>query len=467
MGALVGFPVRARAAAPALPIIGYAATIAAFLAACGIYPFQDEHGQSFGEWGARKLTELWDTYINEVYPTSEAAQVISDVKSFYSNGGYMVMARDTWSRLRGFAGWITDKFGLASNQTDVALGVYESYPSIPCVLASEFSAMSNSDRRAYIRDNGLFLGWFKSDYSYRVWALAYGTDEPVYAAICRVGTFGDGTPNYRPFFFSLSSARVLSAYDPNPNAGLYRDEGLANYGLTWGGITVYRWELSASPVISTIPGWVGFYESQREAVNDIYGTPPTLAGTMADTGLISVPAELPESAEFGGLAVVGAGATAETLEDVIEQGVMERQRPVVRPVDVEIGVGIEVDAGTGTVAAELPDTIIITPDSVPLSLSDYSIPGLSELFPFSVPWDIMRIWQALDAEPRWFLEDYVLTWDIPELWGDAPLVVTFRMEDMPQQVQDAVQGLARTVRAFLLILACIGFLIFAVSFIKF
>ncbi|MBQ6420476.1 MAG: hypothetical protein IJK02_05315, partial [Clostridia bacterium] len=194
---------------------------------------------------------------------------------------------------------------------------------------------------------------------------------------------------------------------------------------------------------------------------------PTLKGVMADTSVVDLLGELPEGAEMGGLAVAGAGAGVDALEDVIESGVMERQKPAVRPVEVEIGEGAEVDADAGTVTEETPSVITITPESVPLSVSDYAVPGLHTLFPFSVPWDIARVWQALDAEPRWFLEDVVLTFPAPELWGGEPLVVTFRMEDMPQQLRDAVQGLAATVRAFLLIIACIGFLVFAVGFIKF
>lgn len=449
MAALVGFPMRARAAAPALPIIGYAATIAAFLAACGIYPFQDEHGQSFGEWGARKLTELWDTYITEIYPTSEAAQVISDVKSFYVNGGYITMARDTWDKLRSFAGWMQRKYALAANEVDVRIGESsyillevptDSYILVtPRISGSSSWSSGETKYRAKANNAGVFVGYYKSGNNFCGLMLSSNSF-----------TWNYGWSN---------------GYNSGSNAGSSVAPGYAYY-------YAYPTE-SKGESLKTIGSWynpdIPWFDSKDALIDAFTGGNVNYTGIVADTGAVSVPDELPEGAEMGGLAVAGAGATAETLRDVIEQGVMERQRPIVKPVTVEIGEGTQVDAGTGTVAAELPDTITITPDSVPvpLSVSDYAVPGLSELFPFSVPWDIARVWQALDAEPRWFLEDYVLTWDIPELWGGAPLVVTFRMEDMPQQVQDAVQGLARTVRAFLLIIACIGFLIFAAGFIKF
>ena len=470
MAALVAFPVRAKAAAAGaiLPAVSGAVAVTAFLNVCGIYPFQDESGQSFGEWGARKLTELWDTYITEVYPQSEAAQTINDVKAFYANGGYLTMARDTWDSLRGFAGWVVNKYGLASNTTDCELGesvlsgfakmpvVYSSAPSSPELVSSGihagYSALNNCDVYFGASANGAggyYWAYYLQTYVHP--SLGSGNRKE-YPSVVICSKLSSGLDLRLYFVLNFSSSPDFN------DSGISYDYSRAFY-RTWTNIPFYQ-----SSVVSGVP----VYATLNDALDAFVGATPTLKGITADMGAeITIPAELPEGAELGGLAVAGAEVGVDALEDVIETGVMERQKPTVRPVEVEIGEGMEVDAGTGAVAAETPSVITITPESVPLSVSDYAVPGLHTLFPFSVPWDIARVWQALDAEPRWFLEDVVLTLPAQELWGEEPLVVRFRMEDMPQQIQAAVQSLAATVRAFLLIIACIGFLIFAVGFIKF
>lgn len=452
MAALVAFPLRARAAA-ALPVIGYAATITAFLVACGIYPFENENGENFGEWGARKLTDLWNTYITEVYPQSEGAQLISDVKSFYANGGYMVMAADTWSRLREFAGWIVQKYSMADNQLDVRVGKSK----IGLCLLPVFSG---SPSRAQLVAHGLrphlsediFVGASISDvYCYLVSGSEYYTLEFV---------------SKEPFTCYILASYVKQ-YSPNHPREYISDGHYFSYYETYQLFAVYNtpadYLASFSGDIPIFPssGGLGIALSRLFELSDVI-----FEGIMADTSVVQLLDELPEGVEMGGLAVAGAGAGADALEDVIASGVMERQKPTVRSVEVQIGEGTEVDTGTGAVAEETPSVITVTPSSVPLSVSDYSIPGLSGLFPFSIPWDIMRIWQALDAEPRFPLQDFSVTLDIPLLFGEHPPSVTFDLQSMPQ-VRQKVEDVAGIVRWCLYLVACIGFLVFVGGFIKF
>ena len=104
--------------------------------------------------------------------------------------------------------------------------------------------------------------------------------------------------------------------------------------------------------------------------------------------------------------------TPEKVEQIIQQGVMLREKPVVRPVEVTVATGTDVDTETGAVTGE--DTgVTIDVDT----LEEQYIPAVSELsvpqafldsiavtmqskFPFCLPFDAMRILQAFAKEPE-------------------------------------------------------------------
>lgn len=463
MAALVAFPLRARAMAPALPAIGYATTIAAFLAACGIYPFQTETGESFGEWGARQLTELWDIYVTEVYPTSEAAQAINDVKSFYTSGGYMVMAADTWSRLRSFAGWIVSRFSVQSGRTDLELGEssLSGFAAFPAVVDFPLST------GAEIVSNGIKVGYSVLN-SVDVYYAVYGSSE-VYFCYYLEHYYRPSGPHldgdyYFPLVLSKAAFPFQKAYSSLKFAPPEYEADSPSYNgdIYW---STRGYPIKTSTLISGVP----LYASRSAALAAFAGVTPTLAGITADTGAtIAIPDALPEGAEFGGLQVagLGAGATAQALEDVIEGGVMERQQPVVRPVEVEIGAGTDVDTETGEVTG---NAIVITPDSVVLSSSDFTLPrAISTVFPFSVPWDIMRVYQALDAEPAFpeihaYLYVPGSSFVNPDYVDDKiPFII-----GIPEDMKPGFDAFAEKFRSIALLLACIATTWAMVKFVRY
>ena len=78
----------------------------------------------------------------------------------------------------------------------------------------------------------------------------------------------------------------------------------------------------------------------------------------------------------------------------------------------------------------------------------------------------MRIWQALGAEPRFPLQDFSLALDVPLLFGESPPVVRFDLASYPEAVSAKMDEVAGVVRYSLLLVACVGFLIFISQFIK-
>ena len=116
---LTAYPLRARAMASAtLAAVGGATVIAATLAACGIYPYASAGEGSFGEWGARALTDLLTKY-NEAH--IESAIRMEQVRA-YVVGRTLAVGREVWDKLRDFAAWVRDTYALTDNQMGVEIG---------------------------------------------------------------------------------------------------------------------------------------------------------------------------------------------------------------------------------------------------------------------------------------------------------------------------------------------------------
>lgn len=461
MAALVACPLRARAMASAtLAAVGGATVIAATLAACGIYPYASAGEGSFGEWGARALTDLLEKY-NEAH--IESAIRLEQVRA-YVVGRTLAVGREVWDKLRDFAAWLWDTYALTDNQTEVGLGEYVGgYPSLPVSSIDDFS--SNA---VQILDG--------SNWNNNVDVFVAASTSCVSSVYVFAQYSSGSTDYYNLQFISLSpfDVYVSKSYSTSTPAVksthyLYPEpyDGVQYYIGTYGGGRA-----------STLLNGVQHIDYFEDAVRAIFGTKPILEGVTADTTTISVPAALPaeDDSEFVGLSVypgtvsgVDTPATAITpqvVEEIIQQGVMSRERPVVRPVEIEVEAGTTVDTETGEVATESAEPIVISPTTIPLQASDYAIPSLSSVFPFSVPWDIMRIWQALDAEPRFPLQDFSLALDVPLLFGESPPVVRFDLASYPEAVSAKMDEVAGVVRYSLLLVACVGFLIFISQFIK-
>ncbi|MBQ6205806.1 MAG: hypothetical protein IJK52_01850 [Oscillospiraceae bacterium] len=452
-------------ASATLAAVGGATVIAATLAACGIYPYASAGEGSFGEWGARALTDLLTKY-NEAH--IESAIRMEQVRA-YVVGRTLAVGREVWDRLRDFAAWVRDTYALTDNQTGQQLGIFDN--PAPCY---NFSGFSDSDAYAYIFANGVPLA---SD----------GTRFMVSASadIPRLLPFIRGYHLYigSDYFDLFNNRRVSPVFACSATRGSSLDRGGASYGA-YGGVTYYwcynptqiyfsdvsMYSLPVCPENVSIPVFLSsLFASYR----------PAFSGITADTSTISVPAALPveDDSEFVGLSVYpgtvsgvtdipATAMTPEAVEEIIQQGVMSRERPVVRPVEIEVEAGTTVDTETGEVATESAEPIVISPTTIPLQASDYAIPALSSVFPFSIPWDIMRIWQALGAEPRFPLQDFSLALDVPLLFGESPPVVRFDLASYPEAVSAKMDEVAGVVRYSLLLVACVGFLIFISQFIK-
>lgn len=438
---LAAFPVRARAmASAAMAAVGTGVVIAAFLSLCKVYPYAQSPSISFDAWENDSLRELWNQYAG-----LNAATPFNNVKGYAMNGAIVVGSK-IWSELRGFAQWLREKFDVADNQESVALGeiTFKGYNGL--AYAPYFSSVPTVPE---IVANGIYIGnWSMNCY-------AGASTNSVLLALDT--TYGPGAP----FFISL-----------HPFTSYFINEGsvvvsrVSSSGTYWG--ETYYFTNYNTHYLYQMPSDI-FQTSdvteilQRFLSGSGYPASELASGITADTGTVAIPDELPEEAEFAGMRVAGVHPGV-AVEDIIESGVIDRERPVVTQAPVEIAEGLDANAETGEVTEEGAEAIVIT---MPLAISDYSIPSLSSVFPFSIPWDIARVWQALDAEPRFPLQDFSMT--VPPVFGlwTEPQTVRFSLDAFSPQVQESMDSVASVVRSFLLILACIAFLVFISQFIKF
>ena len=474
MAALVAYPLRARAMVSAtLAAVGGATVIAATLAACGIYPYASAGEGSFGEWGARALTDLLQKY-NEAHV--ESAIRMEQVRA-YVVGRTLAVGREVWEKLRDFAQWLRDTYALTDNQTEVGLGEYVGgYPSLPVVASS----LDSSGFQREFQTKAMQL--VKAGSGSQQWGL-FGAASSSDVKFCFYDPWGNG--EYSTIAFSTVKDTVIYIYRGSSltywDSNSFTHSTLSNEIFVDGTYYYYGsagyWTKS-NLFVNGIQ-CLGTGHDYSAFARSIYGMPKTFEGVTADTATVSVPAALPaeDDSEFVGLSVYpgtvsgvtdtpATSMTPQAVEEIIQQGVMSRERPVVRPVEIEVEAGTTVDTETGEVATESAESIVISPTTIPLQASDYAIPSLSSVFPFSIPWDIMRIWQALDAEPRFPLQDFSLTLDVPWLFGDAPPIVRFGLDAFPETVAVKMDEVAGVVRYSLLLVACVGFLIFISQFIK-
>lgn len=377
----------ARAAAGTLAAISGAVVIASFLMASGIYPFVTEDGQSFGEWGAGQLRDLWNSYIDSFSdgqtPSGGTKETFDKISGFVT-GKTIAIAKGFWSELRAFANWIVSEFSVADNQTGVQLGVISSNGSLPV-----FSSLPSYD---VLLAEGFPFGT-QTGYNNMV---AGASAEGVY--IFRASN----VPYNWYFLASLSVPSSTQCY-----MGYYGRSYFVNYGSLSNTIVIdnvtYR--------ISGVWGASGIHDMDTFDSLPVYPTDvsntfgnvtPDFRGVIADTTTVSVPAELPEGTKFGGLTVPDAlTSSAPAITDVIEQGVTDRTQPAVIPTTVDIPADIEItDDG---IITENPVTV--TPEMALPSVADLSLPAsviasFKTKFPFCLPWDVMAFFQPLSVTPQ-------------------------------------------------------------------
>lgn len=414
----VAFPLtQAKAAATAaLATVGFGVTTAAFLAACGIYPYwasaDASETFSWGDWETEDLAVL----LQEYNAANAASPIASQQIRAFLQGATLVVGSTVWEKLCAFAEWIKTKYNVTDNQTGVELGAFSGtlLPVVPVsATVNEVLAVGHL----------MYLAGTPKSY-----AVSSVSDTYIFA-VRSSGTAG------RVCTASLNPGRVGLAQTTSASVAWHAYSSVSVDGLVY-----YRCDLSTMSDVSTFNG--SAYSSFDDGVRAVFGS---FQGVTADTSTVSIPAALPQGTEYGGLRVSGlpAATTAESVTDAVQDSVGERLKTPVEVVEVELAPGTEVDSETGAITqnpvvieAPVAETIpavseLIAPDS----FVGTAVNALQTKFPFCLPFDVMRIAQAFIVPPSapvitlTFHEpftdaDYTISVDLSP-WDNVAAVVRF------------------------------------------
>lgn len=454
------FPVRARAmssAAVALAAVGGATVIAATLAACGVYPYASAGERSFGEWGARALTDLLARY-NE-----QAGRMVIQEEALkaYVVGRTLAISREAWEKLQAFVAWCRETFNLADDDTDVNIGNasvqwIDGYLRLPRAVSTPSVS--------WMVDNGgiYYYSWNSSTASSSTstapvyYATSWG--KPIYMGFYRLSSSPSGVCAVLGWRYSdvSSASRGPSCYNYSAGYSWSNDAWVlgSSVNSNWLGSyqTAGRNYISAGYIYGVIPDGAVVFDTESAfgaAINgasDTSGSVGTVGSDFTlDTGTVTALPDVSADADFVGLSIFPGTVqgiadtpvspmTAEKIEQAIQQGVMERQRPDVRPTDVTLAPGTTLDAETGVVSsvtvtdmggtvdtgatADAGATAIDSGVTIDLTeLAESYVPAVSELaapqafldslvtamqtkFPFCLPFDVMRLLSAFVKPPR-------------------------------------------------------------------
>lgn len=343
------FPVRARATlAGALTAVGFAVTVTAFLNLAGIYPFNPDTGEglTFPEWTDDALQKLIDLY-NVAHVSAPLTQ--QTVKG-YALGVTIAVANEGWNRLRDFVDWIKSEYAPADNVEGVQLGVVsEAGLAVPFVSAPySFTETQGYD---YIVANGMYVCQSRFNNNYPVYsAFLLAFDNFSNASVFYVR---DSSGMIHVMVLSLSdfSSKVRGSYLAGARKSvLSTSSSLSHITIDGAVYDVYGYTSYVYSVIDgSVPGGQIVYDSKFQALRAFFGlggSHGTFSGITADTATVTTPAAPAADSDFTGMQVagLGQGATVETLENVIESGVQNREQPTVRQVEVEVQAGTEVDS---------------------------------------------------------------------------------------------------------------------------
>lgn len=417
-------PAFATSVSGQLPEVGWAETVSSFLMASGIYPFESDPETGYEEWSVSSLKALWDDFRAD---TTQVAYDIVDLTGSLVKG-VIAIASGRWSVLREFVTWIVNKYNVTDNQTGVELG-------------TDTRSLLNINRVTTLTVEGLTSQGTFSHHSDNY----YGYDRYIGASTSNVfvGLYPQqsGSSVYNLFFASNSPADIYlnvknSVASPtfvshslkwtNSYPFYYYDD--PNFYYSYNGAT-------SLPIFSDLASVVAAFQAGG-----------SFSGVTADTTTISIPAPLPSGTEFGGLAVSGAGVavTPEQLEEIVQDAVKEALKPSVAVVPVALSPDVSVNpSGEITVSGD----VTIDSGNIPLQPSDYSAPNLSEVFPFSIPWDVLAVLNVLDAEPvrpEFSVDVYIPVLDVHVPWTIG----------VSETLQEPVDAFMASVRLMLLVAMC-------------
>lgn len=432
-----------------LQTVGWAETVSSFLMASGIYPFESDEETGYQEWSVSSLKTLWDEFRDD---TTQVAYDIVDLTGSLAKG-VIAIASGRWSVLREFATWIVNKYSVTDNQTGLELGeIVGGWPEVPVfsgnrpsdgdMLSNGFRFHASGSYTPYLMANvsGVFACW-----------VQYSGGNSYNARLVSKKPY-----SYAYWQYPSSNGVLVYAYSANGSIRSFSEHGVT---YTYYYTDIYYWA-GGIAVSGDSLGLPLFFGSDDGAALDsagraLYGfgeiSSPEFQGVTANTTTVSIPAALPEGEDFGGLVVAGAGAnvTLEQLQTIIQTAVTESLQPLVTPVGVVVAPSVDLTPG-----GEIVETPVeITPGDIPLQSSDYSVPNLTSVFPFSIPWDIMSIYSALNAEP--VRPSFDANVYIPVLDTHVPFHI-----GVTDETADAVDNAMALWRNMLLILLCVGTLWF-------
>lgn len=394
-------PLRARAFAGVLPAVGAGVVVTAFLMASGIYPYEEQ--KEFAEYVSSNLSSLWSQYLDWRTENSMNPPVTGNELSSltgYLTQGVVAISRNVWNALSEFTSWIVSHFSVTDNQTNIQLGTDTLISGAASVYVSPFDAVAvmASNHRVYYSANWYSIG---------------ASVEHVFAGR---SIFTDVNHRQRIAVVSYSPFQVMLAKSvSNPvlvrtyNSLSATVDGTAFYYriLTSTTETWATADNSDIPILDKPEDSV-YLSDTAFAYYVLTGIEISASGVTADTTTVSALSALPSDTPWGGLAVEGIGtaATVGAVEQVIQDGVTEREKPEVKVVEVELGVGTDVDTETGAVTE---NPVVVTPESVipttaeliaPDSFVGVAVEALQTKFPFCLPFDVVRILQAFIVPPE-------------------------------------------------------------------
>ena len=439
-----------RAFGVALPAVAAGTVVTAFLMASGIYPYDEQ--AEFAEYVSENLSPLWSQYLDwRTEQSMNPPETGTDLSKLtgYLTQGVVAISRSVWNTLTEFTSWVVSHFNLTDNQTAVELGITSSKSGFADVPV--YASPSNN---AILRANGFEL-FPPSNLTNQSAGLYVSASVPgVY--LC---AYYQNAYDYNRHIVLVSDLS-FEAWRTNFNApdSYTPDRMSSSFSSLW---SVYYVDFFCP--VSGPYAWTNFpYYADIKSVDGVLslyvGVQSSFSGVTADTTTVSPPAALPADTPWGGLAVEGTGASATVgaVEQVIQEGVIGRERPIVRPVEVEIQAGTEVDSETGEITE---NPVVITPSDIPLVASDYAIPGLHTVFPFSIPWDIYNVYSALNATPTRPSFDASLY--VPVLDVSIP----FKIE-IPEEISEDVDNFVAVARSLFLVLMCVATLLFVRDLIR-
>lgn len=444
----------ASASSGQLQTVGWAETVSSFLMASGIYPFESDEETGYQEWSVSSLKALWDEFLDD---TSQVAYDIVDLTGSLVKG-IIAIASGRWSVLREFATWIVSKYSVTDNQSGVELGemLYYFLPVPSNAYYGPSGTAITQDSYSWNSSNGLHV-FTDANGNIGRYSVDYNTQKAVVFA--SPSTESDGSVSYLLVVVSPSGGRMISTlplYGTTQTTVIIQGvfSGLQSpYDTLYFARYTNHIYVSSSAVLAPNIPVVNFSDGLSKAF-DYFNTGSDgsfFQGVTANTTTVSIPDALPEGEDFGGLVVAGAGAnvTLEQLQTIIQTAVTESLQPLVTPVGVVVAPSVDLTPG-----GEIVETPVeITPGDIPLQSSDYSVPNLTSVFPFSIPWDIMSIYSALNAEP--VRPSFDANVYIPVLDTHVPFHI-----GVTDETADAVDNAMALWRNMLLILLCVGTLWF-------